>query len=264
MATYNINKFAYNGNIYNLVPDINNIPLASLTSNGVVSAAETGTQNFLGIKRFVRKSRYTAICFGPQHAQNWGADDYGPASIVVDFGSSTNVQGNRFWFIQYSPTAATGQKTFTGNREIYKLPWCDNGMTTSKEYDIITSKTSFIPDTFKTYMGHLISESYEAPVILYNGTLSSGSVDIPNANLYNCLLIGGSLGTSEPYPFVLIPNVFYNSSQPFQINNENNYASFTLQKNGDSVRMAYKNRSNSDCAVKWVYGIGLRSNHTTG
>lgn len=244
MATYNINKFAYNGDTYNLVPDIDNIPVASATNKGIVSI---GNQTFAGVKKFYRDDRYASICLGTTHATNFQNEKYGPTAIVADFGHDSEIRGNRIWFIQYSPTAATGSYTFTGNREIYKLPWCENGMTESKEYAILTTK-EYGPTATAT----LFSDTFNS---------SSAAVTLPNAMQYSLLCLLGKPGVDINTSLVVPTANLNTTAKKYQITGQNCYFSITLKRASSSsndVTMAFNaaGGGNADYAyLSRVYGI---------
>lgn len=101
----------------------------------------SGEQTITGKKTFTDQvymstnARYKSIAFGR------GGDNSYPGSLYLDMGDNTKQTVNRFFFRQYSPksTADTGN---SGYYEDIRLPAPTVGRTSSKSYDILTSKTA--------------------------------------------------------------------------------------------------------------------------
>lgn len=104
-----------------------------LTTKGVVMTGDFLLQN---------DNQSPALRLKPNVSTSNGNDNYGPASILLNAGSTTAVTMNKMYFRLYSPTASSGSTTYTGYYDQYELPEADIGKTSSNSYAILTAKNT--------------------------------------------------------------------------------------------------------------------------
>lgn len=114
-----------------------------LTTKGGWTAA--GTNSFSGRIQIYTGTQYPVLAFKPSHSTNNGENTYGPATIFVNAGSTTEITYNRMYFRVYSPTASSGKTTYNGYYDQFVLPAADIGRTSDTgngSYDILTTKNA--------------------------------------------------------------------------------------------------------------------------
>lgn len=112
-------------------------------------------------------------------------------------------------------------------------------------------------DYYGTYNGY-IEQSHiknSSPVVLWSGSLSSGSVTFTTGN-YNYYLIRGRVSTNGNYITMLIPKMeITDTDTAYQLSNNANFISFRLKHSGNNLVMSYQNRtSGSTFHIDKVYG----------
>lgn len=98
----------------------------------------------LGGNTFIKNgNQYSFLQFKTNVSTNNGNDNFGPASIFVDSGSTTAETKNQFYFRTYSPTSSDANNTtYTSYYDTYSLPAVGIGKTANNTYSILTSKSA--------------------------------------------------------------------------------------------------------------------------
>lgn len=119
---------------------------------------------------------------------------------------------------------------------------------TTKEYTIGYDGTfdGYIEQT------HIKNSS---PVVLWSGSLSSGTVTFTTGN-YNYYLIRARVSTNGNYITMTIPKMeITDTDTAYQLSNDANFISFRLKHSGNNLVLSYQNRtSGSTFFIDKVYG----------
>lgn len=112
-------------------------------------------------------------------------------------------------------------------------------------------------DYYGTYNGY-IEQSHiknSSPVVLWSGSLSSGSVTFTTGN-YNYYLIRARVSTNGNYITMTIPKMeITDTDTAYQLSNDANFISFRLKHSGNNLVLSYQNRtSGSTFFIDKVYG----------
>ena len=112
------------------------------TTNATYDILTTKGVTMTGYFMLQNSAQYPTLRFKPSHSTSNGNNVFGPASIWINAGSTTNITYNKMYFRLYSPTASSGSTTYTEHYEQFELPSTNVGRTNDAGYAILTSKSA--------------------------------------------------------------------------------------------------------------------------